>query len=436
MKIRLLSTLVVVAFSVIVSHVAPAFANSECDPASAYLDLAREQYDAGEFALSMSSYSCALVANPDSATAYLGRGNAARNLGQFQQAIDDYTHAIELREGLAIAYNNRGWAYYNLGDYNRALADYNRALELDPNLAYAYNNRGLVVWAMGTPDTALSDFNRASTLGLDWALYNLGQLEASGVPVEPPPAFVSIEEQVNQALIAADAVWDAGDWRAAIDGYTAVLELDPNNVTALQYRADSFYSVDAFGEALVDYERAVELAPDNPFVIWGRAYTRAALDDFDGAYLDYQRAAALAPDHVNNHYVLGAIEAMAGNMEKAGEEFFAVIESSRTERIEREPVTLDDRFSIEMADGLVYAVPFEGESGQLVSLHAHSGDADVLLVLLDPDEKPIAGDDDSCTELDPMITSFALPADGTYTLLITHAGGGSYGIVDVTLSAI
>jgi hypothetical protein len=58
-----------------------------------------------------------------------------------------------------------------------------------------------------------------------------------------------------------------------------------------------------------------------------------------------------------------------------------------------------------------------------------------LIVLLDPNGDPIAGDDDSGTQLDSLISSFELPTDGTYTLLVSHAGGGSEGDIELSLTA-
>ena len=49
---------------------------------------------------------------------------------------------------------------------------------------------------------------------------------------------------------------------------------------------------------------------------------------------------------------------------------------------------------------------------------------DPLIALLDPDGTPIAGDDDMGGVLDSLVENFELPADGTYTLVVSHANGG------------
>jgi uncharacterized protein YgiM (DUF1202 family) len=53
------------------------------------------------------------------------------------------------------------------------------------------------------------------------------------------------------------------------------------------------------------------------------------------------------------------------------------------------------------------------------------------LLILDANGLPVVGDDDSGVNLDAVIADFAIPAFGVYTLLVTHADGGSDG--DVTL---
>ena len=79
-------------------------------------------------------------------------------------------------------------------------------------------------------------------------------------------------------------------------------------------------------------------------------------------------------------------------------------------------------------------IHFEGNEGDVVTMTASSTEADPVIVLLGPDNQPLAGDDDSGNSIDSLISEFELPEDGTYTLLVSHAGGGSYGSIRVSLS--
>lgn len=91
---------------------------------------------------------------------------------------------------------------------------------------------------------------------------------------------------------------------------------------------------------------------------------------------------------------------------------------------------------VEMAYGNVYRITFEAQAGDIVTINARDLRqvfVDALIVLLDPDGVPIAGDDDFGGMLDAQIDLFALPVTGTYTIVVSHANGGFDGTIRVTL---
>jgi hypothetical protein len=96
------------------------------------------------------------------------------------------------------------------------------------------------------------------------------------------------------------------------------------------------------------------------------------------------------------------------------------------------PVTL------EMTDGRVYVLPLTAQAGQLVDIIASSPQdrADPLIVLLGTDGSAVlvGNDDEVVGDYTAAIHSFSVPADGTYTLLVTHSDGGYQGTVDVSLA--
>jgi hypothetical protein len=61
---------------------------------------------------------------------------------------------------------------------------------------------------------------------------------------------------------------------------------------------------------------------------------------------------------------------------------------------------------------------FEGRAGDVVTLAVDSPDFDAQLYLLDPSGLEIAFDDDSGSDLNPLIANFSLPSDGTYVIIV------------------
>jgi hypothetical protein len=88
-----------------------------------------------------------------------------------------------------------------------------------------------------------------------------------------------------------------------------------------------------------------------------------------------------------------------------------------------------------MDQGLVYRIPFDAKVGDKLTVSADgdgtSNGVDPLLVVLDTSNKPLISDDDSGGSVNAAITKYALPADGSYTLVVSYSGGGSIGTVTV-----
>jgi hypothetical protein len=63
---------------------------------------------------------------------------------------------------------------------------------------------------------------------------------------------------------------------------------------------------------------------------------------------------------------------------------------------------------------------------------------DTLVVILDAQGNPLVGDDDGGRATgaiyDSLIDGFELPADGTYTLVVSHAGANAEGKVILHLA--
>src|SRR6185312_16013324 len=119
--------------------------------------------------------------------------------------------------------------------------------------------------------------------------------------------------------------------------------------------------------------------------------------------------------------------------EKAGADFAERIELLGTANTE-DTLEIGVNKEVMMSYGQVFTFTFEGKAGQRLNLSANDLNlvgVDPLIVLIDPDGTPIGGDDDSGGELDAQLANFELPADGTYTFIVSHANGGYDGIVSV-----
>jgi hypothetical protein len=90
-----------------------------------------------------------------------------------------------------------------------------------------------------------------------------------------------------------------------------------------------------------------------------------------------------------------------------------------------------------MTAGRTFRLPFEAEAGQHMTVSVTSvnpGEVDPVLLVVDPDGTPLVFNDDISDEnLDSAVSEFELPASGMYTLVVSHARGGSEGNIVVGL---
>lgn len=433
---------------------APAFAQGSCDPTVNHYRAGSDLYAGGSYAAAFESFGCFLSLYPadaypqQTAEVLNMRGNALREQGDLAGALEQYSEAITVQPDYAIAYNNRGWAHFLLGGDEPALADYTLAISYDPDLAYAYNNRGLLYQFRGDLRLAAGDFERALALGLDpaqWAEYNLSLVELvenRAVPLTPdtgtqPSAASTLDALLNEGI----AAHDAGAWSETVAIMSDVLAQGEGNATAHYLRGRAYIALDRFEDAFADFDQLVQLAqigvdyPSLQYAYWERAIAAAQIGNFDLARLDATAALTIEPGHVNNFIARGTIAALEGDDATAASEFLALMLCWEQERITLDPVQISETVRIEMSEGRIVTLPFEAEDGQVITISAVSRSADPVIVLLDPAGVPLSGDDDGGFMLSSLIEDYELAVDGTYTIQVSHAGGGSDGIIAVSINA-
>lgn len=273
---------------------------------------------------------------------------------------------------------DRGLAAAAAGDFFTAIEEYTMAIELDPEFADAYNNRGVAYQALGDYEAAIEDYTRA---------------------IEANPEYAIAYR--NRGL----AYLDLGDDDAAIEDFSAAIEIDPNYADAYYSRAYVYLQTDQYELAIEDYTRVIELIPGVATYFLSRGFTYELNGDAEESAADYYEYA-----------MLHELESIQG----------ARIEFGETQ-------------IVEMSEGRNIFFPFEAEEGQLLTFVAFSTDGfvDPVVIILDEDGEVLASRDDiERNNYNSILPAWEVPADGDYTLLLTHAGGGSYGTVKVLVEVV
>jgi tetratricopeptide (TPR) repeat protein/SH3-like domain-containing protein len=267
-----------------------------------------------------------------------------------------------------------------------------------------------------------------------------------------------------------DGKYQSKDYAGAAADYTCALALDANNYDVLVAQGGAYYELKQYDKANIAFQAAAKINPKDPDLYIDLGNMAAVRGDLQEAMADYNKALELGTTGAHVAYNnLGATALDQGNYDQAvtyfnqslkarpnysnaylglaiayfnleksdlaNQNFFSYVNAIQY-NIQSATVTLPVKEqSFDMTEGTVYYIPFTAKAGQTIraaATTAADSQLDPLLVLLGPDGKPVAADDDSGVNLDAVFNT-TIKADGKYTLLLTHAGGGSKGTAYLSL---
>ncbi|CCB64746.1 MULTISPECIES: tetratricopeptide repeat protein [unclassified Hyphomicrobium] len=150
-------------------------------------------------------------------------------------------------------------------------------------------------------------------------------------PDDAPASTAAIETQRAQHLAdKANRAYGSGEYKTAVELYSVLLQLQPNDARVFYNRANSYSKLDEFDRALADYTAAIARAPDFAAALVNRGSLHFRAKRFDEALSDYDTAAKIRPDDRFIAYNRGLILAQQGRLEEANKAFDRVLEVSST----------------------------------------------------------------------------------------------------------
>jgi tetratricopeptide (TPR) repeat protein len=191
-------------------------------------------------------------------------------------------------------------------------------------------------------------------------------------------------------------------------------------------------------EAALDaFQNALSLNSQDAEAMNWMGVTYRYMGEYDNALSHISQAMAL-----NNSYSLpylsrGITYELMGDVEASAVDYYQYTIVNRTRNFFHSELEGDSSFELPMREGWVYNIPFDAVAGQTVDINVDTvapGFVDPLIMILGPDNQPLIGDDDMArNDYNATIENFELPADGQYTLIISHAEGGANGTIGVDI---
>jgi Flp pilus assembly protein TadD len=267
----------------------------------------------------------------------LGRIHLQR--GRIEEALDELEKAVRLREDYYEAWLALSVAYLRNGEPVRSRKSFERAVQLEPDRVRGYLLYAQALREKGKGEQAIKVYKDALRLApSDPRAYNgLGvtyaatgerrkALEIWKEGLENSPGSPEIISNLNamKKRLAVDTAIEKGkryvqnkDFRAAAAQYRKALEMDPDNLNALNNLGAAYGMLGRSDEAIRLFRKVIELRPDSP-----QAYKNTGIMLFrtpgkrKESVFYFRRYLELAPGDPDGEKIKGLIrkiEAMTGN---------------------------------------------------------------------------------------------------------------------------
>lgn len=202
-------------------------------------------------------------------------------------------------------------------------------------------------------------------------------------------------------------------------------------------------TTDANGDAVkVEVLVPIDLTASDYF---GMGLDHHSRDEYDAAIMDYTHTLEADSTFASAWLNRGVAQEQLNNDAAATNDFFNWMTRDGVVFIEENELPIGDSTTVEMGEGLVYAIPLTIGRYEQVDIDAQAAngdDVDPIIVILDcngiaqDSDDDIRSNDGSLISMDSRIESFhkhGANCRGDYTLLVSHAGGGSFGTLEITV---
>lgn len=227
------------------------------------------------------------------------------------------------------------------------------------------------------------------------------------------------------------------EYRAAISLFSVLIAEDEADANTYSARGYAYSMIDEHALAAQDYSIVLQLEPGNLGALNNRCWAYSEIGQHDLALADCNQLMSMVPDADYPYLNRGIVFEKMGDMDNALDDYVEWTKRKKRRVIRNDTLAWNDSLEVPMEEGTVYFFPFTVSAGQDVVVTAISSqrdvDADPLVLIVDPDGKALTANDDTGEWWDSYVR-FSAPVSGEYAVVLTHAGGSSEGLIEVSLN--
>ena len=240
------------------------------------------------------------------------------------------------------------------------------------------------------------------------------------------------------ATAAKNMAWSSltnEEYRSAIALYDALIAEGDTDMHNYFARGFAYSMIDEHAPAAQDYTVVLQQEPENPSALSNRCWAFSEMGEFERALADCNQLMTLVPEADYPYLNRGIVYEKMGNMEAAMDDYVEWTKRKKQRVIRNDNLAWEGSLEVPMAEGNVYIFPISVSAGQEIVVSAVSTqrdvDADPLVIILDPQGQPLIANDDTGDWWDSFI-NFRAPVSGEYLIVLTHAGGSTEGMIEVS----
>ena len=281
----------------------------------------------------------ALEIQPDLFWARFNLGGIYQQKGENESALTEFEACVRLNPNYYPVYYRMGEIHLKQEDYTEALQAFDTARNLNRKWEYPQYGIGLVYFAQGETDRAREMFENITHQKKKFApaYFKLGQILATqgffDDALEEYAKGSKYQDYSAQVLHELAVIFnEKGNTDGAIQLYQRTIAAEPTHAQSHFALGEIFYTNGDTETALHHYQQALSLTPSlkDTFYEPLEPYF-AGLITPDQAMPILEKAMFVLPDDPRSYFYAGAVEADAGNTEKAIQHYEKTLEIIETD---------------------------------------------------------------------------------------------------------
>jgi tetratricopeptide (TPR) repeat protein len=257
-------------------------------------------------------------AAPQNTLDYIASSKKKFAAGDYKGAAADLSAVIAKSPEQASLYAERARAHAAGNDLQAALADINKAVSLDGKDASSWLQKAQLESALGNNKAALEAAKKAKKVFDEQGNAQGSQAAQNEINRQQGRARLGMKSdgQMEKLFTAATQSYEKGDYKAARDNFSRMIELQPKEAGNYYNRGLAFMQEDNIKDAIKDFAKADEIKPDANTKL-ALANALSADGQNDAALKNLNDAEKLAPDNEKIPVSKAMLKARAGDIEGA-----------------------------------------------------------------------------------------------------------------------